>query len=124
MSRNRDNFAASRFLVFTFTSLLVFTCLASSQTKPAARKSSSRPAQQSSASAGSESHFKGIFEPVSYPEDLNLSTAFFVTSEQGWVAGEKGTILHTSDAGQTWKAQLGGDPNSEGPEVKDLRFVD
>jgi photosystem II stability/assembly factor-like uncharacterized protein len=122
MSRNRNNCAVCSFLISTF--LLMFAYPASSQSKPAARKSSSRLAQQPSASTPSESRFKGIFEPVSYQEDLTFNSVFFVTSEQGWVAGEKGTILHTSDAGKTWTVQLGGDPLGRDPDVKDLRFID
>ena len=34
---------------------------------------------------------KGIWEPVSYPQDLRLTDVFFVTS--GWAAGYGGTIL-------------------------------
>src|SRR2546425_2807872 len=64
--------------------------------------------------------FKGIFEPVNYNQDLKLFATFFVTADEGWVSGEKGTILHTSDGGRTWQAQLGGDPQSQGPDLKRL----
>jgi photosystem II stability/assembly factor-like uncharacterized protein len=117
------NYLAGRSLVI-WTLLLIVTCDATSQTNPAPRKSRSYPSQSSTSSPPSESKFKGIFEPVSYPEDLTLVSAFFVTSEQGWVSGEKGTILHTSDAGKSWKAQMGGDPRGKDNEIKDLRFID
>ena len=67
---------------------------------------------------------KGIWEPVSYTEDLKLTDVVFVTPEVGWVSGDKGTVLHTKDGGKTWEAQLGGDPAAADPEIKRLRFFD
>ena len=68
--------------------------------------------------------FKGIWEPVSFPEDIALREVFFATVDKGWAAGDKGTILHTKDAGATWTAQLGGDPQAAEPPVRLLRFLD
>jgi photosystem II stability/assembly factor-like uncharacterized protein len=68
--------------------------------------------------------FKGIWEPVSYTEDLDLTDVFFVTTEVGWAAGEGGTIIHTRDGGATWAAQLGGDPGSSEAKITMLRFLD
>ncbi|MGH9860983.1 MAG: YCF48-related protein [Candidatus Acidiferrales bacterium] len=68
--------------------------------------------------------YKGIFEPVSYSEDLNLSSVFFVNEETGWVSGAAGTILHTRDGGQTWTAQMGGDPQGQEAQIDDLYFLD
>ncbi len=68
--------------------------------------------------------FKGVWEPVSYSEDLEFREVFFVTIDKGWVAGSKGTIIHTKDAGATWTAQMGGDPQSEDAPVRLLRFLD
>src|ERR1039458_1415160 len=56
--------------------------------------------------------FKAIWEPVNYKQDLTLTGVFFVSDEEGWVTGEHGTILHTKDGGNTWTAQLGGDPQA------------
>lgn len=67
---------------------------------------------------------KGVWEPVSYPEDLALTDVFFVTPDVGWVSGAGGTILHTRDAGVTWTAQLGGDPGSSDAPISNLRFLD
>jgi hypothetical protein len=67
---------------------------------------------------------KGIFEPVNYNQDLDLYDAFFLTPEKGWVSGAAGTILHTVDGGKTWTAQLGGDPQSQGPQIARLFFLD
>src|SRR5688572_10188738 len=67
---------------------------------------------------------KGIFEPVSYTEDLDLTHVVFVTADVGWVAGKGGTILRTIDGGKTWEAQLGGDPANTSDAVKVLHFID
>jgi photosystem II stability/assembly factor-like uncharacterized protein len=67
---------------------------------------------------------KGVWEPVSYTEDLELTDVVFVNPEVGWVSGDKGTILHTKDAGKTWEPQLGGDPAAADPKIKRLRFFD
>ncbi len=68
--------------------------------------------------------FKGIWEPVSFTEDLDFREVFFVTIDKGWVAGSKGTIIHTKDAGKTWTAQMGGDPQADEEPVRLLRFLD
>lgn len=67
---------------------------------------------------------KGLWEPVSYSEDLDFREVYFVTVDRGWVAGSKGTIIHTRDGGATWTAQMGGDPQSADPPVRLLRFLD
>jgi photosystem II stability/assembly factor-like uncharacterized protein len=66
---------------------------------------------------------KGIWEPVNYGEDLRLVDVFFVTPEIGYVAGEAGTILKTTDAGASWTPLLGGDPQSQERAIKQLWFV-
>jgi photosystem II stability/assembly factor-like uncharacterized protein len=66
---------------------------------------------------------KGVWEPVNYTEDLELTDVFFVTPEIGYVGGAAATILKTTDAGATWTAQLGGDPASTERPVQHLRFV-
>jgi photosystem II stability/assembly factor-like uncharacterized protein len=126
MSRHKDcaNFGVLLISVF----VLVFSTAAIPQTKTAPRHRTTHSAQQPStpttSTAQGNIHYKGIFEPVSYQEDLELFDAFFITPDEGWVAGEKGTILHTTDAGKTWKAQLGGDPHGTEQALRDLRFVD
>ncbi len=67
---------------------------------------------------------KGVWEPVSYTEDIRLFDVAFVTADVGWVAGDKGTILHTRDGGKSWDAQLGGDPAAADPAIGRLRFFD
>jgi len=125
MSRNKDCANSGLLLIPVF--LLVFSSAALPQTKTAPRHKTTHSAQQpspTSTAAQGDIHYKGIFEPVSYQEDLELFDAFFITPDEGWVAGDKGTILHTTDAGKTWKAQLGGDPQGTEQALRDMRFVD
>ncbi len=68
--------------------------------------------------------FKGIWEPISYTEDLDLHDVYFVTVDIGWVAGEAGTILQTKDGGDSWTVALGGDPASTEEPIQKLRFID
>src|SRR5690349_873894 len=67
---------------------------------------------------------KGIWEPVSYNQDIALESVYFVTPRVGWASGKNGTIIKTVDAGAHWTAQLGGDPQNDAKSVTDLRFVD
>jgi len=82
------------------------------------------PAKAAPTPAAEQPKVKGIWEPVNYSQDLQLTDVFFVSADVGWVSGDKGTILHTKDGGATWTAQLGGDPHSEQPVVRNLRFID
>ena len=73
---------------------------------------------------------KAIFEPVSYPDDVDISDVFFVDRETGWAcghhrtaAGEGGFIVGTRDGGRTWSVQLG-DPSSPARAVARVFFVD
>jgi len=74
--------------------------------------------------AAAEPKYKAIFEPVSYSEDLELKSAFFVDEDTGWVSGDAGTILHTTDGGATWSAQMGGDPQGSEEPIDHLFFLD
>jgi len=56
--------------------------------------------------------FKAIWEPVPFNRDIELFAIHCSGPETCWVVGRKATILYTSDGGTTWKAQLGGDPDS------------
>jgi photosystem II stability/assembly factor-like uncharacterized protein len=78
------------------------------------------PRRRASVSTG----YKGIFEPVNYPQDINLTDVFFTGADEGWVSGEHATILHTTDEGKTWTAQVGGDATSTEHPIHSLRFLD
>ena len=82
-----------------------------------------RPASPAQKTAGTPPKFKAIWEPVNYKEDLNLTDVYFVSALEGWVAGEHGTILHTKDGGDTWTAQVGGDPQSADDPIEQLRHL-
>ena len=75
------------------------------------------------APASAQSELTGVWEPVNYNQDIELTDVFFVTPEIGYVSGAAGTILKTTDAGTTWIPLLGGDPASAERAVQDLRFV-
>ena len=46
--------------------------------------------------------------PASWQSEAALNDVCFVDRQHGWAAGDHGTILRTSDGGETWKtiAQL------------------
>jgi len=80
-------------------------------------------AQTPSRSTATPARFKAIFEPVSYPQDLELTDVVFVNDSVGWASGAAGTILNTRNGGKTWTAQLGGDPQGADRPIADLRFL-
>lgn len=82
------------------------------------------PLDAQTRTASAQAQYKGVLEPVSYTEDLDLTHVFFVTADVGWVAGKSGTILRTVDGGKTWEAQLGGDPQDQSEAVRVLHFLD
>ena len=82
------------------------------------------PVDAQARAGATQPQFKGVLEPISYTEDLDLTDVFFVTADVGWVAGKSGTILRTVDGGKTWEAQLGGDPADQSDAVQVLHFLD
>lgn len=112
------HFAARHAMPFT---ALVLAALISTPAQNAIAQR--RPPKPVSAPVTS-SRMKGIWESVSYNQDLELASVYFVTPRVGWVSGQGGTILKTVDAGAHWTPQLGGDPSSAAAPVRDLRFVD
>ncbi|MBZ5579854.1 MAG: hypothetical protein LAP40_25135 [Acidobacteriia bacterium] len=68
---------------------------------------------------------KAIWEPMNYPEDIQLADVYFANDRVGWISGKGpgGFILHTADGGQNWDVQMG-DPHSDNPEVTKLHFLD
>lgn len=86
--------------------------------------SSGLAAQVPPRAPAAQPQFKGIFEPVSYTEDIDLIDVFFVNANVGWAAGKAGTIIRTTNGGAAWTAQLGGDPQNRAGNVRLIRFVD
>jgi photosystem II stability/assembly factor-like uncharacterized protein len=79
------------------------------------------------AAGGAKPKFKAIWEPVNVPEDLDLQSVFFVSADEGWVAGgnsaaEGGVIYHTKDGGTSWERQLG-DPASSDRAYQQIWFA-
>ncbi len=93
------------------------------QRKTPARKAPAK-AGVTPATSNAQPKFKGIWEPVNYSQDIQLTDVFFVTPDVGWVSGAAGTILHTRDGGKTWTAQLGGNAQSQSTPISGLRFID
>ena len=79
------------------------------------------PAQ--TAPAGDKPKFKAIWEPVNYKQDLKLTDVFFVSEQVGWVSGASGTLLKTTDGGDSWTAVLGGDATAKDDPIQNLRFA-
>ncbi len=82
------------------------------------------------ASPSRESTFKGVWESVGYPADVEFTDVYFVTPDIGWAtgfsrtaAGEGGVILHTKDGGASWQVQLG-DPESATRGFRAMQFID
>jgi photosystem II stability/assembly factor-like uncharacterized protein len=74
---------------------------------------------------GAEQKYKAIWEPMNYPEDVQLEDVFFANDQVGWIAGKGsgGFIFHTTDGGKNWQVQLG-DPHSNDADVSRLHFLD
>ena len=89
-----------------------------------AQRSPRHPVRVAAAPSQAVDAVKGVWDPVSYGEDLELTSVFFVTPQLGWVSGAAGTILKTTDGGAHWTPQLGGDPGGSANTIRDLRFLD
>lgn len=83
-----------------------------------------RSAPVAQAAKAPEPKFKAIWEPVPFNQDIELTAIACTGPETCWVAGAKSTILHTTDSGKTWKAQLGGDPEATDEDLADIVFLD
>jgi photosystem II stability/assembly factor-like uncharacterized protein len=61
-----------------------------------------------------------VVRDVGYMEP-NLNSVFFVDQQFGWIVGEFGLILHTSDGGRSWSAQRYG---KDLPQLYAIAFLD
>jgi len=75
------------------------------------------------APADEKPKFKAIWEPVNYKQDIKLTDVVFVSEQVGWVSGAHGTLLKTTDGGDSWTAVLGGDANAKDDPIQTLRFA-
>ncbi|MEA3478286.1 MAG: YCF48-related protein, partial [Bacteroidota bacterium] len=48
---------------------------------------------------------QGSWEKIDVPTQQSLHSVYFTDSLYGWAAGDTGTIIHTSDGGDTWTVQ-------------------
>jgi photosystem II stability/assembly factor-like uncharacterized protein len=105
---------------------MVALLVASTSFAAAQGKQPGKAAKKTTAGAQETSRpkFKAIWEPVSYKEDIRLLDAYFVSEEEGWVSGDAGTILHTKNGGNSWTAELGGDPHAQGEQLIRVFFSD
>lgn len=54
---------------------------------------------------GSDLFSQGKWEAMEIPTQVDLNAVHFVDSINGWVVGNGGTILHTTDGGENWIEQ-------------------
>ena len=71
-----------------------------------------------------EQKFKAIWEPVPFTKDIDLKAIACVGPETCWIAGDKSTILYTTNGGKTWNVQLGGDPEATDEDLAEMYFLD
>lgn len=121
-SRHRHQLKWEQFMPLLFVLLMV--ALAQGQTRS---RRPTRPAKISTRGAVSPAadRFAAVWEPINYPDDIDIHDIFFVTPEEGWAAakGKGWVLLHTSDGGRQWEPQLG-DPQGTAPEFSSLQFID
>jgi photosystem II stability/assembly factor-like uncharacterized protein len=55
---------------------------------------------------------QGTWERINVPTNKSLNSLFFTDSLYGWIAGDSGTIIHTSDGGKNWTFQNSGTNNN------------
>jgi photosystem II stability/assembly factor-like uncharacterized protein len=65
------------------------------------------------------SYSQGTWERIDVPTNQLLTSVCFVDSLYGWAVGDSGTIIHTSDGGNTWVFQ---DSQTEN-EIVDVYFL-
>jgi photosystem II stability/assembly factor-like uncharacterized protein len=50
----------------------------------------------------------GIWTQLKNPSGNGLNSVFFINANEGWIVGNGGTILHSTNGGATWTAQTSG----------------
>ncbi|MDQ6886649.1 MAG: hypothetical protein M3068_05080 [Gemmatimonadota bacterium] len=121
LARWRRAVATCRSVAVVILSMLVAAHAIAAQPRRRAKARAETPHQ---GEATPSQKMKGIWEPVSYPQDLALESVAFAGPEIGWAAGDAGTLIKTTDGGLHWTAQLGGDPQSRARRITDLQVLD
>jgi photosystem II stability/assembly factor-like uncharacterized protein len=108
---------------------LIACALAAPAQGPPPKRPSVPAKKPATATAAPQSKFKGIWEPVNYPDDIEFISTYFVSGDEGWVTGgvgnnytRGGVIVHTADGGDHWDVQYG-DPQSAEAAPRELRFL-
>ena len=55
-----------------------------------------------------EINYDYVIQQIQNDITANLKSIFFLNDKLGWVAGQNGTIYHTTDGGESWVAQNSG----------------
>lgn len=63
---------------------------------------------------------QGSWQQMDIPTTKNLNSVAFIDSLAGWVVGDSGIILHTSDGGESWEFQESNTINN----IIDVFFID
>jgi photosystem II stability/assembly factor-like uncharacterized protein len=108
-----------------FAAAWMLLAVATGQAQQRTVKKIPQRAAATTASSAPEPKYKGIWEPVNYPDDIEIKSVFFVNENEGWAAGKGpgGFIVHTTDGGENWEIQLG-ELNSTDKYFDDLLFLD
>ncbi|MGB6431171.1 MAG: YCF48-related protein, partial [Candidatus Acidiferrales bacterium] len=105
---------------------LALTASAQTQTQTTTHHAPRAAAPATTAqNAAAPPRMKGVWQPMNYPDDIDLESVYFANDNVGWIAGKGsgGFIMHTTDGGAHWNFQMG-DPHSNDPELADLHFLD
>ena len=62
---------------------------------------------------------QGSWDKIPFPNGQMLNSVCFTDSLYGWVAGDSGTIIHTTDGGKTWNVQESHTQN----EISEIFFL-
>lgn len=116
----RPRFGARRAHLVALT-LALLPLLVAARAHPQGRP----PGAKGTPGAATAAQSKGIWEPINYPDDVDLGSVFFVNDQVGWIGGKGsgGFLLHTTDGGNHWDIQLG-DPHSSSGAIWALQFLD
>ncbi|MFN4111539.1 MAG: YCF48-related protein [Ignavibacteria bacterium] len=63
---------------------------------------------------------QGSWIPYKTPTNKNLKSIFFIDSLKGWIAGDSGLIMFTSNGGQNWQLQQ----TNVNTSIHDIYFLD
>ncbi len=103
---------------------LVIAALLAAGADFATGQATKAPPSKSAPAKAAAPKFKAIWVPVPFNKDIELTAISCAGPETCWVAGDKSTILFTSDGGTTWQAQLGGDPEATDEDLAEIFFLD